>query len=217
MRLFPGLCLKFAICNLGATLTFAQPLAVTPDDFGKLDWKQIQSESDMWVYEAQVPGSDVVALKAEGIVNAPLEKLSAFLLDHAHTKDWVPQLDEHRILKSISADHYVEYVHIATPFIVKDRDFVNEVTITRDRSTELKWLEIDGHSIELAEAPQTTYVRGKVVQQVVRLERMENSQTRMLVGFHIDPMGSVPKWMVNAFNRGWPKKTFRTIQRKITR
>lgn len=184
-----------------------------PDPLQSLKWKQIHSAADMWIYQADVENSDVVAFRAEGIIEAPIERVATVLLDHQYTFNWVDMLREHRVIHRYSLSHYVEYTHMGTPVVVKDRDFVTDVQVTGD--LHLGLVQVLARSIDHPQAPSTHYIRGQVVHQSVRLEREKNGNTRLNVAFHIDPKGSVPKWVVNLFYKGWPRKCFRNIQRQV--
>ncbi len=156
---------------------------------------------------------DLLAFRTDGIVNAPLRQVAAALLDYKHTTEWVDHLVEETVVKRLNPAQFLEYTHVGTPFVIRDRDFLCQVTITVDR--QAKSLTIESHSVEDPSGPTTKYVRGKVVHNEFRLTPAAGGKTRLEGEFHVDAMGSVPKWIVNMFQHSWPKSAFRAIQKRV--
>src|SRR5207237_1192006 len=65
-------------------------------------------------------------------------------------------------------------------------------------------------------APNTGYVRGELINSRFVLTSLEGgTKTSLLAEIHADPKGSVPKWIVNMFQRSWPKDTFSGIKKQL--
>jgi len=186
------------------TFLFVSSLALAS---GSPDWKQTDDEGGILIFERADPNG-FLAFRADGIVHSPLRSVAAALLDSEHTPEWVDHLEEDRILARQGAAKFVEYTHVSTPFVLKDRDFVCEVGLSVKNGSLL----IESHSVEFGAAPETKYVRGAVLQNEFRLTPLKDRKTRLQGEFHIDPKGSVAQWIVNLFQHSWPKKAFRAIQ-----
>lgn len=170
-------------------------------------WKQTDAADGILIFEQTDPNG-LLAFRADGIVDSSVHAVAAALLDSEHTPDWVDHLEEDRILHRDGPGKFVEYTHVGTPFVLKDRDFVCEVELhVKDGA-----LSITSHSVEDAAAPETNYVRGVVVHNEFRLTPLKGGRTRLKGEFHIDPKGSVARWIVNLFQEAWPKKAFKAIQ-----
>jgi hypothetical protein len=109
----------------------------------------------------------------------------------------------------------VEYNHIGTPFIMKDRDFVSIVEIKSD--SEKHQIILRYKSTEDAEAPKTSYVRGDLQDTTFVLTQIEGGKTRLDGSVLADPKGSVPKWMVNFFQKDWPVDTLRNLRKQAAK
>lgn len=193
---------------LGALVAFASGSA-----FGNVDWKKVDEENGVTIFEQEDP-SGFLAFRTEGVVDAPLHDVAGAILDFKHTPDWVDHLEEDKILSRPTPSRFIEYTHVGTPFVLKDRDFLCEVNLGLNEKE--KTLTIESHSIEDSNFPPTKFVRGSVVHNEFRLSPLDASKKTKLVGeFHIDPRGTVPKWVVNLFQRAWPKKAFRAIQKRV--
>ena len=168
------------------------------------------------IYETKVPGSDVVAFKGRGVINQPVVKIASVLLDGKHAREWVGHLEESHTIRRISPMEYIQYNHIGTPFVMKDRDFVVRITI--DVLPEKRAVHVHYKSTADPLAPPTNYVRGEIIDSDFMLTSLE-PKTKMLLEatMHADPKGSVPKWIVNFFQKSWPGETFRSIQKRVER
>jgi hypothetical protein len=177
-------------------------------------WELVKREKDLVLYQKEVPGSDVVAFRGEGTLEAPIARVASVLLDGARAPEWVGNLVESRLLRRVSPFEFVEYDHIGTPFVMKDRDFVARAKMEVDAKNRM--LTLDYKSVEDPAAPTTSYVRGDLIRSQFQLTSLEDgSKTQLIAELHADPKGSVPKWIVNFFQRSWPSDTFRGIQNQL--
>jgi hypothetical protein len=174
-------------------------------------WAKVDDDGGLRIYEKKE--GDLLAFRAEGSVPASVRDVASAILDSAHTPDWVDHLEEDRVVKRLSPSQFLEYTHVGTPFVLKDRDFLCLVTVKVDEKD--KTVTIESHSVEDPSVPPTKYVRGTVVRNEFRLSVGASPRETHLDGeFHIDPKGTVPKWVVNLFQRAWPRKAFLAIQKR---
>ena len=79
------------------------------------DWKTVTSEHGVEISKRTVPGSDVVAMKGVGTIDAPLWKIASILLDTRRAPEWADSLKESRVLRRLGPTSYIEYNHIRLP------------------------------------------------------------------------------------------------------
>ncbi len=175
------------------------------------DWKLSGREKGIEIYRRDVPGSGIIALKGQGTVEAPLWKVASILLDTKRAPQWVDSLEESRVLRRLGLNRYIEYNHIRGPLIIKDRDFVSEVTIDVDPLA--KSFALIYRSTDDASVPSTHHVRGEIVAGSFRATSLEkDKRTELTAELQADPKGSIPKWVVNFFQKNWPRNTFEAIR-----
>ena len=108
-------------------------------------WDLVKQERIFVIYETKVPGSDVVAFKGRGVINQPVVKVASVLLDGKHAREWVGHLEESHTIRRISPMEYIQYNHLGTPFVMKDRDFVVRITIdVLPEKRRARALQVDG-------------------------------------------------------------------------
>ena len=180
------------------------------------DWKLVGNEDGISIYRRDVAGSSIVALKGEGIINAPVWKVASVLLDTTRAPEWVDSLKLSKVVRRLSLNSYVEYNHLGLPPLIRDRDFVSEVLIdvnAADRSAALVYTPTDDPL-----APKTHNVRGLILSGSFRAQSLEAGQrTELTAELHCDPKGALPAWIVNLFQKSWPRKTFEGIRKQVTK
>ena len=121
------------------------------------------------------------------------------------------------VVRWLSPNEYIEYNHLHTPFVMKDRDFVSKVTLSMAPSTH-QFTIAYGATQDDAGAPRTDYVRGEIKNSRFILTPVDGGKrTHLVAEVHCDPMGSVPKWLVNFFQRSWPIDTFYGLRRQVAK
>jgi hypothetical protein len=199
--------------NLATLLCFAS-LRIA---FAQTDWEYIGEKEGVKVYRRDVPGSDVLAFKGSGEVDQPLSRVATVVVDMTRATEWVDSLEGARVVRKIkdtpTEQEFIEYDHIGTPIVMKDRDFVSHVRIKHDPENDRMTMSLN--SIEDPLAPPTKYVRGELIKSEFVLEAIDGGKrTRVSGEIHCDPKGSVPKWIVNFFQKDWPRQTVNSLRKQ---
>ena len=180
-------------------------------------WELMDVDGGITVHRKQVPGSKVVAFRGESVVEAPIAKVANVLFDTSRKLEWVAKCAEARDLRWIGPLERIEYNATHSGFfLVKDREFVFRIKtlLNREKSQarfEMRSVEDD------AGAPDAGRVRGFLDDSRYILTRMDDNRTHVVVEIHADPRGSVPKWLVNLFQKSWPTVTLSNIARQANR
>lgn len=196
-------------------LLLVSPLA-RADGPGPDGWEVMNRDDGIETFRREVPGSPVIALKGRGKIDAPAWKVAAVILGTKRAPEWVDSLEESRVIRMISPTSYIEYNHIGTPFIMKDRDFVSQVDIKVDRAAQT--IEMSYRPTDDPGVPVTGHVRGEIITGSFRIVPVVSGRSSELnAELHCDPKGSVAKWIVNLFQKGWPKETFEGLRKQVLR
>ena len=180
-------------------------------------WQKSCNTDGLTIYWSKVEGSQVIAFKGEGIVDAPLEKVASIIIDYTRGTEWIDSLVASNAVRKISPTEFIEYDHVGIPFpfdtIMSDRDFVSHVTVVADPPS--RRLTVSYLPAEDDQAPVLKkYTRG-VMTCVFKMVPMSLAEeTYVEAEVHCDPKGAVPKWLVNFFQEGWPQTTFENLRRQ---
>jgi hypothetical protein len=199
----------FALCVAGVT-------TARGDAAKSIAWEKFDEDDGIAVYRRDVAGSPVVALRGDGYVDAPLLRVASVLVDTKRATEWIDSLAEARTLRQISEDEYVEWDHIATPFVLKDRDFVFRAKL--ELHAKQKQVVLNYHSVADPDAPKTDYIRGEFLFGSFVLTAVDGGKrTRVMAEVLCDPKGSVAKWMVNLFQKSWPHNTIMSLRTQVAK
>jgi START domain len=180
------------------------------------DWKLVGNQHGVEIYRRDVPGSDVVAFKGQGTIEAPLWKVASILLDTRRAPEWAESLKESRVVKRLGPNTYIEYNHLGMPFILRDRDFVSEVLI--DVNAEARTFGLVYKPTEEPSVAVTRYVRGVIRSGVFQVRSVEQGRRSTLMAeIQCDPKGAIPTWVANFFQRSWPLTTFERLRKQAAK
>ena len=165
-------------------------------------WEKFDEADGIAVFRREVAGSPIIALRGEGVVDAPILRVASVLVDSARSPEWVDKLAEVKVVRKVNDDEYIHWNHISTPMVLKDRDFVFDIKLQLDPAN--KKVMLNYHSVYDSGAPKTDYVRGEIKYGTFVLTSIEGgTKTRVLAEVVADPKGSVAKWIVNLFQKDW--------------
>ncbi len=188
--------------------------------FSDARWDPVSDGDRIRIFRWDAPNSNVRAFRALGEVDAPIAKVVSVITDTARLQEWMPSLAEAKLLKKISDVERVQYTHIKTPFVIKDRDFVIHGRALFDpasRSIVLRFSSADPEKFGIGKV-STDFVRGEILESSYRLtpiDGMKRTQVEFLV--QVDPKGSVPKWIVNLFQGIYPRKSILALRKQVTK
>jgi hypothetical protein len=198
-----------------ASLVLAAPRAAEADA-PVAGWTKIDDADGIAIYRREMPGSDVIAFKGEGLVRAPLVRVASVIFDTSRATEWIDSLAEARVVRRVGETEYVEYDHFTTPFVMKDRDFVTLNQLSYDPARQA--ITIRMRSTTDPAAPPTGYVRGELVSSTFVLTPTADGKATLVSGdVHCDPRGSVAKWIVNYFQKDWPRSTLKSLRAQVAK
>jgi hypothetical protein len=179
-------------------------------------WEKIGDSDGIIAYRREVPGSPLIAVKGEGIVNASIIRVASVLVDTTRATEWIDRVVESRVVRQVSETENVHYDHIGTPIVMKDRDFVTRSKLEFDAPSKRVIIRMKSTTDPLA--PPTDYVRGEIMQSYFILTSLEHgTKTHISVEVHADPKGSVAKWIVNMFQKSWPHNTISRLRAQVAK
>jgi hypothetical protein len=187
-------------------------------------WEMFDEEDNVRCYRRDVAGSDIVALRGEGFVAAPIQRVASVLIDRKRSTEWIDRLVKTKVLRELSETESINWNHIKTPTPLKDRDFVFKTVLTTDPAK--KQVTFRYYSVTDKLAPETDhYVRGhfkegKFELTVAERTNKDGTKTRgtlVVAEVVVDPRGSVPKFIVNMVQKSWPHKTLTALRKQVAK
>ena len=179
-------------------------------------WQKFDEDEGIAVFRREVAGSPVIALRGEGVVDAPILRVASVLVDTSRSAEWIDRLAEVKVVRKINDDEQIHWTHITTPVVLKDRDFVYDIKL--ELKPAEKQVQLNYHSVYDSGAPKTDYVRGEFKFGTFTLTSIDGGKkTRVLAEVLADPKGSVAKWIVNMVQKDWPHKTISSLRKQVAK
>ena len=177
------------------------------------EWTQIDEKDGIKVYRSEVKGSDVVAFRGDTVIEADIARVVSALKDMKYKTEWMHELKNIRVVEQVSKNQHVEYYHSGTPWPLDDRDFLYSARYQYYKKDRLFVLNMQ--SVEREDVPEVDgVVRGRLVDSNYFIRKGDKEgTTHMRVEILADPMGSIPKWIVNLFQKDWPIKTLTGLKK----
>ena len=179
-------------------------------------WEPTVEKDGVKIFRKHISNSSLLAFGGEGIVDAPVVRVATAIFDTTRSPEWIEDLEESRILRWISPLEYVEYNHVGTPFVLKDREFVSIVRI--ELNPDRTGISFSYQAAADGELPPSRWVRGDITGTRFVLSPLDGGRKTHVHGeIHADPRGSVPKWIVNLFQKSWPVVTFQNLRKHVAK
>ncbi len=175
------------------------------------DWQKINEKNGISSYSLVIPGSKLVAVKGDSIINGPAEKLYAVLIDDEHLKDWVDRLKVSKVLENVSDKEDVMYQEYDLPWPLKNRDFVFRGKVYRDLQGKV---HLEVKSEDHPNAPPSAGVRGETYGEYI-ITPLGKDKCKLEIEIFSDPKGKIPKWLINYIQKDWPYETISSIEKQM--
>ena len=189
---------------------------VTPD-IDLSEWKQIGDDDGVKTYQKKQEQDGLVAFRGETTIPTSIVRVAAVFDDPAIRKDWIDSLVDAKVVSQADRLHRVEYNHTAVPWPFQDRDFVYAVSIEIKRNPNIMILRMKNGD-DSAVPHVDGVVRGSLVYCYYYLKEIEPLKTtKVIVELVIDPMGNIPKWLVNLSSKKWPQNTLSGLRKVAQR
>jgi hypothetical protein len=147
------------------------------------------------VWSRKDPASPLREIRAEAVVEAPLERVWDVLTDAERFPEFMPYVMEVRILGPAESRGRYEY-HLIDPPIVNRRDYTLK---TFNELDEAKGVYRRCWTLAGDKGPDPTegVVRIRSCRGRWTVTRLDKSKTRVEYDLHTDPGGFVPVWLAN--------------------
>jgi hypothetical protein len=179
-------------------------------------WELVSEKDGIKVYSMEIPGSDLIAFKGVKLMQLPITKVAQVILEEnvERKKEWIDMIKDFRILERGSGQQ-TAYSAYDLPWPIEDRDYVIRSRLNIDN--EANQIVLDLQSVEHPAAPQTLGVRAHLTHSSFKLVPKPGHATEVTVEIQTDPKGSLPKWLVNLIQKGWPSNTLKKLEKQAAR
>jgi hypothetical protein len=180
-----------------------------------VDWKEISNDGGLVLWAKELPDDPILVVKGAGDIEAPAWKVASVILDQERGPEWVERLEASRLIRAVGPDEFIGYTRVGTPILLKNRDFVAKGKVEVSKETKTITISVTGTADPAV--PETDSVRGKIKYARYVITALGPNRAHIIAEIQVDPMGSIPKWVFNLFQRSWPKRVFEGIRHQTAK
>jgi len=177
----------------------------------KANWRFLTKRGPIEILTQEVTNYDVRALKAVGIIKTPLINVLTALRDVTAAPLWSPFTISKNIVTEKSDLWATTHDVLKMPWPLENRDLIIDYKLFLNSKT--KDLEVDFKSVNHAKYPPfKNFVRANLYYGKMKLRPAKNG-THVELVLLFDPMGFIPKWVVNALQVTMPVNYLRSLEK----
>jgi len=177
-------------------------------------WQLVKNKQNITVYTKAVPGSDILKVRTQVIINAGINQIRAILDNAPHRKHWIPYLKNSTIAHAFSNTEKLEYSHFSAPWPASDRDFVYRLRLVHQDENKLIY------HMKSEDSPllpvDDDMIRADLIESMYTLTGLTEKQTQVELVFHADPKGWLPVWIINIIQKTLPYMILRNLREQAS-
>ena len=192
--------------TLGCVTGVAQNADILAED----GWELEKTKYEIEVYSKLLPGYDIKAFKATGLIEASVQEVTDVVMDIEEYIHWYPNCKIGEELPGSTATEQFRRIEFKLPWPFDNRDAVNILKLTSKE---------DGVWIDILN-PIEEYPQEKNVYRVQRTEGYWNitedvgGKTRLTYAAVGEP-GGIPNWIINIFLFESPLDAINNIRKLV--
>ena len=180
------------------------------------NWKILFNKNGLSVYSQKAVDSDVSALKATGILKAPIDQVMEVLRKVEISREWIPHIDKKISIRDFSDLEAITYSVNRLPWPFADRSLLLHNKIRLDK--EKKYLVVDLNSVDSETNPiQEDNIRSNLYCGQLIMRPAGIGQTEIELILFVDPKGYIPAWLVNMSQKTMPYEFLKALEEKASR
>jgi hypothetical protein len=173
-------------------------------------WSEVAREDNIKVF-ARESSDSTIPFKAEGLINANIDRVIEVLRNHQAKNSWAPKLKSVKIHKKLSSNEFIFSEYYKTPWPAYDREFLLRGSINKV-SDDL--YELKAKSINDKDLSDNGHVQADVKKINIVIKRISTTQTKLTFEFHGDMQGWMPIWLMNIIQKKWPLRFIQGLRNK---
>ncbi len=178
------------------------------------DWSLKINKEGIKVFTRTAKDSKINILKVECELESTLSQLVAVILDIKSANRWQYKTENFALIKQVSPAEFYYYAESLFPWPASNRDYVSHVTVKQNPQTKKVF-------IDAINVPDMVPIKPNKVRIVNSFGNWTITPiNKNLIGveytLQVDPAGSLPAPIINAFLTTGPFETFKKLKTQIT-
>ena len=205
-----------AFASSPAVLKKEDKVVAYPREPGSGKWVKEKEEDGFSIYTKEEAKTEILPIKAEGVVNAPIDRILEVLRRVDGSEKWTPDLLQKITLKDINPRTAITYSLSNMPWPVYDRRLTLHNELLLDKEKELLFVMAKSVNYPGAPQPKRT-IEAFMGYANMGFRPVSKDKTYVELTAYIDPKGSIPSWIINFYQLSWPVKFFNALEKEASR
>jgi len=202
------MCRSAFVYSLFISIAFS--LSYIPAALAQDNWTLSAQHEGINVYTRPASNPKLKAIKVVSNMPATNSQLLAAIMDIETCSEWVYHSRKNVMIKQISALDLIYYSELDVPWPCENRDFVVHIQVSQNPQSRV--ITVNSPCIP-------GYVPQK--DKIVRIPHSVGNWTITPIGknqvraeyvLEVDPMGTIPAWLINLFATKGPLETFKGLK-----
>lgn len=177
------------------------------------DWKLVKDKEGIQVYTRKTDVSSFVEFRGITFIDAQVSSFISVMQDAGNMTNWVYSLIKAQLLEMHSDTIMIYYAESKLPWPFDNRDAVYRDYFEWDADKRTLYVHIDCLPEYLEE--NKGVVRIPYAKGYWKVQEIEKNKFKVIFQMIVDPGGSIPAWLVNAFVVDTPFETLQGLKEVI--
>ena len=173
---------------------------------GQNKWILKKDKDGIKVFTKNVDTSKFKAIKVECVLDGTIGKFDSIIRNVENHKSWVYSTKKSFLVKVVNKTEIIYYTETSLPWPASNRDVIIQMQILKDSVNNSETINASNLNGVINEKSGIVRVRLLSMQYYVHL--VNEHKISITFNILVDPSGSIPAWIVNAFAVKGPFETF---------
>jgi len=180
----------------------------------KFDWELIVNRNNLQVYRGTKQKNNIYPIRGDFKTNYSPADVMAIMLDIKRKPEWLPKLTRTKLIKRLGPQSWIEYAEIDVPWPCQNRDIVFQIDMKFNAN--FSKVTIGLKSVQNDLILNKNNIRALIYPSTFLVTLNNHSQQTLVQSqSFVDPRGSIPRWIVNLFQKTQTIKIAQSLQKRL--
>ena len=180
------------------------------------NWELIVDQDELKVYRGKREKNNIYPIRGDYHTPHTPAQVVAVLLDIVNKPKWLPKLAKTRLIKQFDSRRWIEYAEIDVPWPCRNRDIIFELSL--DINDDFSKAVFHLKSVLNDTVYKKSNIRAIVYESKMIITYNQQTKKSFIQSeSFVDPKGSIPKWIVNLFQKSQTIKIAKALTKQLNK
>jgi len=194
-------------------LNFAS-LFLSTSALGQKDWQISSDDDNIMLWTKDYPNSEIKQFKLKTTISADFDKVYNLLKDVENMHLWYDRVNSVTLLQKTSSNEGIYLLEYGLPFPFENRIATIRGTIDYNKISGRLIVNTSYHPFKVP-INKSEMLLIKSIGSTWEVTKLANGKIEIIHSGHMNPGGSIPKWLINEGVTSGPIKTIKAFKKKL--